>query len=130
MMPSDNKAIVLYVENEFNTFELVRIYLSDVCSVDNAVDSGDCLRMAAGKKYSLILMDINLGNGPTGLETAKMIRKIDEYRDIPIVAVTAFAMAGDEDEFLSEGCTHYLSKPFKKKELIQLVSAILGGDGK
>lgn len=51
-------------------------------------------------------MDINLGTGMSGTEAVGKIKQFDEYKDTPIVAITAFAMKGDKDEFLKAGCTH------------------------
>ena len=69
-------------------------------------------------------MDINLGDGLSGLEVTKKIKKLKDYKETPIVAITAFAMEGDKEEFLSAGCTHYLSKPFSKSEFIELFNKL------
>ena len=69
-------------------------------------------------------MDINL-KGMNGLETVSRIREIKGYENTPIVAVTAYAMMGDKEKFLSVGCTHYISKPFFKKDLVDLLTDIL-----
>ena len=61
----------------------------------------------------------------SGLEAAKRIRIIDGYKDLPIVAVTALAMKGQRELFLSEGCSHYISKPFDKNSFLNLVTSIL-----
>jgi len=70
-------------------------------------------------------MDINLGKDMDGIEATGIIRKISEYINIPIIAITAFAMVGDKDEFFEKGCTHYISKPFTKIELQQLIMEAL-----
>jgi CheY-like chemotaxis protein len=57
----------------------------------------------------------------SGLEAARKIKKIPGYENTPIIAVTALAMRGDREKFLSEGCTHYISKPFKKEDLINTI---------
>ncbi|MBK9097755.1 MAG: response regulator [bacterium] len=76
------------------------------------------------KKYDIILMDINLGKGMSGVETTREIRKIESYKDVPIVAITGFAMRGDREEFIQAGCTDYLSKPFTRSKLLKLISEI------
>jgi len=65
-------------------------------------------------------MDISL-SGINGLDATKLIRQIPGYANTPIIAVTAFAMRGDKERFLQEGCSHYLSKPFTKKTIIELL---------
>jgi PAS domain S-box-containing protein len=116
---------VLLVEDDGITREAVKRILKNTCSLDTAANGAESISMAANNKYDLILMDINLGPGINGLEAASAIRKISGYEDIPIVALTAYALAGDEEKFLKEGCTHYLSKPFSAKDIIGLIKKIL-----
>ncbi len=59
-----------------------------------------------------------------GIKVTKEIRKIDGYKNIPIIACTAFAMTSDKVEFLSAGCSHYIAKPFSKNEIISLLREI------
>jgi len=70
-------------------------------------------------------MDINLKKDLDGKQAAQEIRKIKGYENTPIVACTAYALKGDKEEFLSAGCTHYLSKPFSKEEILSLIDEIL-----
>jgi CheY-like chemotaxis protein len=71
-------------------------------------------------------MDIDLGFGMNGLEATKRIKSLPQYINTPIIAVTAYALIGDKEKFLAEGCTHYIAKPFTKDELQNLVSQVLG----
>jgi PAS domain S-box-containing protein len=121
--PEDTLKInkILLVENEVVSAELVKLYLKNIYEVDIANDGFEALSKVKSRKYDVILMDINLGEGITGLEATKKIRKLGEYKKTPIIAVTAFAMEGDREEFLQAGCTHYISKPFEKKDLISLL---------
>jgi PAS domain S-box-containing protein len=112
---------LLLVENELVSSELILLYLKDLYEVDVARDGFEALTKVKAKKYDAILMDINLGEGLTGIEVTRKIRKLEQYADTPIVAVTAFAMEGDKEEFLNAGCTHYLSKPFEKSDLLYLL---------
>ena len=75
-------------------------------------------------KYDLLLLDINLGRGIDGVELMQQIRQIDFYKNIPIVAVTAYAAEADKLEFLAKGFTHYISKPFSSQELKDLLTKI------
>jgi CheY-like chemotaxis protein len=70
-------------------------------------------------------MDIDLGMGMNGLETANLIKHIRGYKNIPVVAVTAYAMLGDREKFIAAGCTEYLAKPFNRNALIELISRVL-----
>ncbi len=71
--------------------------------------------------YSLVLMDISLGKGISGVELLKNLRTIPSYKNVPVIAVTAHAMVGDKEKFLESGFDDYLSKPFAKKDLITKV---------
>jgi CheY-like chemotaxis protein len=75
--------------------------------------------------YKAILMDINLKNGIDGVKLTSLIRQIDGYKNIPIAAITAYALEKDKENFLSQGLTHYLAKPFSKTELINLLKNML-----
>ena len=59
-----------------------------------------------------------------GIELTRIIRKIEMYKKTPIVAVTAYASDEDRKKFLSKGMSHYISKPFMKQELINLLDSI------
>jgi len=119
---TSDKGLILIVENEALNSKLVESFLKGYYSYETVEDGKSAIEKSMSYKYSLILMDINLGKGMSGLETTKVIRKIDGYAEVPIIAMTAFAMKGDEKEFLSEGCSDYLSKPFIQKDLLVLVS--------
>ena len=79
------------------------------------------LILLKNKKYSLILLDINLGLGNEGIKVLNKIRGLSGYKNTPIVAVTAYAMVNDKERFLQDGFDDYLSKPFDKKELQSIV---------
>ncbi len=119
-----NKKILL-VENDIPSQVVINYFLQDDYAVDHAADGKTALQLIEKNKYSVVLMDIDLGPGMNGLEAANEIRKIEGYKDIPIVAVTAYAMKGDKEKFLRNGCTHYISKPFIKTELLTLLKNII-----
>ena len=120
----DFKPKVLIVENDDASIDIIRLFLKDLCIVE-FTDSGEkAFKLANEKKYDMILMDINLGKGMSGTEATKEIRKIENYKDIPIVAITGFAMRGDKEEFIKAGCTHYLSKPFSRGKIIKLIKQV------
>lgn len=115
---------LLVVDNDDSSRDIIKLFLKNICETDFA-DSGEkAFRQVNEKKYDIILMDINLGKGMSGVETTREIRKIESYKEIPIVAITGFAMRGDREEFILAGCTHYLSKPFTRTKLLKLISEI------
>ncbi|GAB6283352.1 MAG: hypothetical protein STSR0008_21160 [Ignavibacterium sp.] len=116
---------ILMVENDIISIDVVKIFLKNYCNFDYALDGIQALDMVKNKKYDIILMDISLGGNLDGIEVVQKIRKLQIYKNIPIIAVTAHVQKQDREKFLSGGCTHYLSKPFTKKELIDLLNQIL-----
>lgn len=116
---------VLLVENDNPSIGIITLYLQSLCKVDVAKDGMTAVEMATEKNYKAILMDIDLGFGMNGLEAAKRIKSLPQYVNVPIIAVTAYALIGDKERFLSEGCTHYIPKPFTRDELLNLVSQVI-----
>ncbi len=100
-------------------------YLKDYVDLETTVDAEFAAKMLRKKKYDLIFMDINLRRGMDGKKAATMIRKMKDYKSTPIIATTAYAMAGDKEEFILAGCSHYLSKPFNKTEIIEVITEAL-----
>ena len=119
------KPQILIVDDDKASRDITRLFLRDMCNIDVAEDGATALKLTGEKKYAAILMDIGLGREMSGLEATKRIRKIPSYETIPIVAVTAYAMKGDKEEFLEAGCTNYLSKPFESNVIKSLMKEIL-----
>ncbi len=119
------KNSVLLVDDDETTNSLITSYLKKHFFIDAAVSEEEALILVKQKKYDLILMDINLGRGRSGIAVTKDIRNMKDYKDVPIIAVTAFAMVGDREEFLAGGCTDYISKPFKLKDLLGMIQKYL-----
>lgn len=116
---------VLLIEDDEPTAKVVEVYLKNVCITDWAANGKMAIEMSQKKKYRAILVDINLGMGMDGLETIGKIKKLNGYQNIPIIAVTAYAMYGDKDKFINAGCSHYISKPFNKNDIVNLIETLL-----
>jgi len=120
-----NKPIILLVEDD-NTNRQFTVYsLRNFYQVHIACDGLSAIEMASKLQYEAILMDINLGKEMNGIQATKAIRTISGYEKTPIAAVTANVMPGMREEFLSNGCSHYLAKPFQVKDIRNLVSIML-----
>ncbi|MFA6596803.1 MAG: PAS domain S-box protein [Ignavibacteriaceae bacterium] len=115
---------VLYVEDEEISFSVVKHFLKGIVLLDWAKSGQEGVVMARGNKYDAILMDINLARGIDGMQTTKLVRALPEYQQTPIIAITAYAMRGDKEEFLSVGCSHYISKPFSRTALLNLMEDV------
>lgn len=92
-----------------------------------AVDGKDALEKLDSHDFDLILMDIQMPE-MDGVEAAQHIRFRDRFeakRDIPIIAMTAYAMSGDREKFLAAGMNDYISKPVESKALVEVIERIL-----
>src|SRR5438046_836230 len=87
-------------------------------------DGVEALRMARQHMPDLILMDIQLPE-VSGIEVTKWLKEDDELKSIPVIAVTAFAMKGDEEKIREGGCEAYISKPISVLSFLQVVDSFL-----
>ena len=120
MKPAGEPARLLLVEDHEDTRQLLVEVLEDSYDVSVASQAAEAYLLALQRPFDLILMDIDLGEGPDGAELLRQLRAVPEYADVPMVAVTAFAMPGDRERFLEMGFTAYVSKPFDVDELLRL----------
>src|SRR5215510_3733137 len=88
-------------------------------------DGMEALKLARQHHPDLILMDIQLPE-VSGLEVTKWIKEDDDLRHIPVVAITAFAMKGDEERIRSGGCEAYISKPISVGGFLETVRRFVG----
>ncbi len=88
-------------------------------------DGTQALSLAKLHRPDLILMDIQLPE-VSGLEVTKWLKDDDELRSIPVVAVTAFAMKGDEERIREGGCEAYISKPISVAAFLETVRHFIG----
>ncbi len=94
---------------------------SNIVIVENGQEA---LEMAKKEKFDLILMDMQMPI-MNGFEATGKIRELPEYKDTPIIALTAFAMKGDREKCLAAGATDYIPKPIDSKEFIEKVKYYL-----
>jgi two-component system cell cycle response regulator DivK len=122
------KASVLVVEDNRANMKLTTLLLAregyEVLQADNAADG---LAMARERLPALILMDIQLP-GMDGLEATRILKSDPATRDIKVVALTAFAMAGDEGRIRAAGCDGYVAKPIEYKQFLVEVRRLLGSE--
>lgn len=87
----------------------------------------EAMELARAHKPDLILMDIQLPE-VSGLEVTRWLKADDELKSIPVIAITAFAMKGDEERIREGGCEAYLSKPISVAKFIATVKTYLEAD--
>ena len=91
----------------------------------SALDGKAAIESARQKRFDLILMDINLGPGLDGIQAMLEIRKLTDYKNVPIVALTGYASIGDRDRLISLGFSGYLPKPVTKDVLLGFIDEII-----
>ncbi|MFI5236415.1 MAG: response regulator [Ignavibacteriales bacterium] len=122
---TEDVSSILYVEDDSISREVVAMFLRNNFSLETAVDSSEAMEKLKANNYSVILLDISLYKGLDGLELAREIRKLKNYKKVPIIAVTALAFREDEKRILKGGCSHYISKPFSRKLLLDTINNAL-----
>lgn len=119
------KEKILIVEDNPNNMRLLEMILkAKGYPLLMATDGEKALEVAAREKPALIIMDIQLPK-MSGLEVTARIRQIPALEHIPIIAVTANAMKGDEEKATRAGCDAYLSKPIDTRQLPVVVAKML-----
>ena len=118
--------ILLVEDNEDNRDMLSRRLTRKGYEVAIAVDGGEGVARAATEQPDLILMDMSL---PVfdGWEATRRIKADPATRSIPIIALTAHAMAGDRDKAVAAGCDDYDTKPVELPRLLEKIEALLAG---
>lgn len=115
----------LLVEDDKYTQEVIIKQLQKIAAVEVAGSGEEALRLIADKKFDIILMDISLTTSMSGIDVIKAIRQNSKLKNIPIIAVTAYAMLGDRKAILNSGADDYLSKPYRKEELVSKIKNLI-----
>jgi two-component system, cell cycle response regulator DivK len=119
------KTVLIVEDNELNMklfHDLLEAHGYDIVGTRSGIEALD---LARKHRPDLILMDIQLPE-VSGLEVTKWLKDDPELKHIPVVAVTAFAMKGDEERIREGGCEAYLSKPISVGKFIETVRHFLG----
>lgn len=118
---------ILIVDDNRDSRELVvKILKNRGYQTIEAVDGEEALEKAVAERPDLILMDRSLPK-IDGYEVTRRLKSQQEFKDIPIVALTAHAMRGDREKALEAGCEGYISKPINVRELPELITSYLRG---
>jgi len=119
-----SKTVLIVEDNELN----MKLFhdLLEAHGVDTleTTDGKNVLELARQHKPDLILMDIQLPE-ISGLDVTKMLKADDELKSIPVIAVTAFAMKGDEQKIREGGCEDYISKPISVGSFMDTINRYL-----
>lgn len=116
-MTADVGASVLVVDDDPKNLKLLRVTLSKHgFLVTTAANAGEALEAIAASKPDLVLTDVQLPE-IDGLTLTRILKERDETRDIVVIAVTSYAMKGDDEKALAAGCDGYITKPIDTRAI-------------
>lgn len=118
------KTVLIVEDNELNMKLFNDLLEAHGYATVQSRNGMEALDLARAHKPDLILMDIQLPE-VSGLEVTKWLKEDDELKGIPVIAVTAFAMKGDEERIRQGGCEAYISKPISVGSFLETVSSFL-----
>ena len=118
--PGSAKKVLIVEDNALNLKLLNDILEYRGYRILSTTSGEAALELAAREMPDVILMDIQLPD-VSGIEATRRLKANAKTKKIPIIAVTAFAMSGDQAAILASGCNEYISKPFKVTELLEIV---------
>ena len=124
-MDAKAKTVLIVEDNELNMKLFHDLLDAHGYNILQTKDGMEALDIAREHRPDLILMDIQLPE-VSGLEVTKWLKEDDSLKSIPVVAVTAFAMKGDEERIRQGGCEAYLSKPISVSKFIETIRHFLG----
>ncbi len=125
-VPGDKemKKILVVEDNEKSMYLISFILKKNSYEIIEATSGEQCVELAIKEKPDLILMDIQLP-GIDGLEATKRLWASKVNSEIPIIALTSYAMAGDKDKAFAAGCTGYIEKPINPDTVLSQIEKYL-----
>ncbi len=121
--------LITIIDDEPQNIELLCDLLQVTGYSTNVATNGkEGVELAKTSKPDLILMDIQMPE-MDGLEATRILKTDAATKDIPILALSSYAMKGDKERILAAGCDEYLSKPLDIKGLLKIVAGYLSGEG-
>lgn len=119
------KKRILVVEDQTDSRRIMRDLLESAgYEVLEATSGTDGVRMALDQGPDLVIMDLQLP-GIDGLEATRRIKAEENLRRTPVIAVTSYALSGDNERAMEAGCDSYLSKPVSPRTLLAKINAYL-----
>jgi two-component system, cell cycle response regulator DivK len=119
------KTVLIVEDNELNMKLFNDLLEAHGYATLKTASGVEAIELARRHHPDLILMDIQLPE-VSGEDVTQWLKSDDELRDIPIIAITAFAMKGDEERIRARGCEGYLSKPISVSKFLETVRTYLG----
>ncbi len=114
----------LYLEDQLDSQMLFKVQMKDLKTIEFAVSFESALPLLKTKKFDFIVMDINLQGEYNGLDALRVIQRMPGYKDIPVIASTAYVQPDSRDSFIAAGFNEFVSKPLLRDKLIEVLQRI------
>lgn len=115
----------LYLEDQVDSQILFKSQMKELKSIEVAPSFETALPLLKTKKFDFIVMDINLQGEYNGLDALRILQKMPGYKDLPIIASTAYMQPGARDNFIAAGFTDFISKPLLRDKVIETLKRIM-----
>ena len=125
----EGKTILVIEDNSLNMKLVTALLQIGKCRVLEAGDAESGIRLAREERPDLILMDIQLP-GMDGLSATRCLKNDQAFESVPIVALTSYAMQGDEKKAREAGCVGHIPKPIDTRNFLEILSGFLKDGGK
>lgn len=126
-MSTAEKPRILAVEDNSETQLLLQHLLKKSFEVVVVPGVDEALSAVGDGPFDALLLDINLSEQRTGTDLLHLLRERENMTDVPAIALTAYAMPGDREDFLEAGFDQYVSKPFTRSDLTTAIENSLDG---
>ena len=124
-MNAAEKPHILAVEDNSETQLLLEHLLKGSFEVVVVAGVEEALKAVDDHAFDALLLDINLSEERTGTDLLHLLREREQMTEVPAIALTAYAMPGDREDFLEAGFDQYVSKPFTRSDLTEAIEASL-----
>ena len=114
----------LYIEDQVDSQILFKVQMKGLKDIKYAVSFEEALPLLESENFDFIVMDINLQGEYNGLDALKIIHKMPDYQDVPIIAVTAYVLPGDKEKFIATGFDDFISKPIFREKMVESLKKI------
>lgn len=114
----------LYVEDQIDSQILFKVQMKGLKDVKYAISLEESFPLLESEHFDFIVMDINLQGEYNGIDALKIIHNMQNHKDIPIIAVTAYVLPGDKEKFIATGFSDFISKPIFREKMIETLENI------
>jgi len=114
----------LYLEDQVDSQMLFKVQMKDLKNIEFAPSFESALPLLKTKKFDFLVMDINLQGEYNGLDALRIIQKMPGYKNIPVIASTAYLLPGARDNFIAAGFNDFVSKPLLRDKLLEVLKTL------